>query len=183
MFYLFLLAHLVADFVLQPYWLVVRKRHWDGLLLHGGIVLACMCAAAGRCCGAGAVAGDAGDHRRAFVADWWKVRYGGRIPGPPIMPIFARSGDSCDNAVCSAGSGAAGAADLDDHGIADGAAGAVCRRVCRGHLRHADRGDDLARPSLYERGAGRRARLRSLLAGAMIVSLTLSAACWRCPPR
>ena len=42
MFYLFLLAHLVADFVLQPYWLVVRKQRWDGLLLHGGIVLACM---------------------------------------------------------------------------------------------------------------------------------------------
>ena len=29
MFYLFLLAHLVADFVLQPYWLVVRKRRWE----------------------------------------------------------------------------------------------------------------------------------------------------------
>ena len=31
MFYLFLFAHLVADFALQPFWLVLRKRHWDGL--------------------------------------------------------------------------------------------------------------------------------------------------------
>ncbi len=35
MLYLFLFAHLVADFVLQPFWLVQRKRHWDGLLIHG----------------------------------------------------------------------------------------------------------------------------------------------------
>lgn len=42
MFYLFLLAHLVADFILQPLWLVQRKRRWDGLLLHGAIVLGCM---------------------------------------------------------------------------------------------------------------------------------------------
>jgi hypothetical protein len=44
MFYLFLLAHLVADFALQPLWLVRRKRGWDGLLIHVGIVLACMLA-------------------------------------------------------------------------------------------------------------------------------------------
>ena len=44
MFYLFLFAHLVADFVLQPFWLVQRKRTWGGLFLHGGIVLACMLA-------------------------------------------------------------------------------------------------------------------------------------------
>jgi hypothetical protein len=42
MFYLFLLAHLVANFMLQPYWLVQRKRRWDGLLIHGGLVLGCM---------------------------------------------------------------------------------------------------------------------------------------------
>ena len=42
MLYLFLFAHLVADFVLQPFWLVQRKKGWDGLLIHGGIVLACM---------------------------------------------------------------------------------------------------------------------------------------------
>lgn len=42
MIYLFVFAHLVADFILQPYALVRRKSHWDGLLLHGGIVLACM---------------------------------------------------------------------------------------------------------------------------------------------
>lgn len=42
MFYLFLAAHLMADFVLQPLWLVRRKRYWHGLFLHGGIVLAMM---------------------------------------------------------------------------------------------------------------------------------------------
>ena len=42
MLYLFLFAHLVADFVLQPYWLVLRKRRLDGLLIHCGIVLGCM---------------------------------------------------------------------------------------------------------------------------------------------
>lgn len=42
MFYVFLAAHLIADFVLQPLWLVQRKRHWHGLFIHGGIVLAIM---------------------------------------------------------------------------------------------------------------------------------------------
>jgi hypothetical protein len=44
MFYLFLAAHLVADFALQPLWLVRRKRYWDGLLIHTGLVLLCMLA-------------------------------------------------------------------------------------------------------------------------------------------
>jgi hypothetical protein len=89
MIYLFLLAHLVADFVLQPYWLVLRKRRIDGLLIHCAIVLVCM---------AGlplidraalalwpAMLGITAVH---FMADWWKVRYGDRIPGPPIVPFL-----------------------------------------------------------------------------------------------
>jgi Protein of unknown function (DUF3307) len=89
MFYLFLLAHLVADFILQPYWLVVRKRRWDGLLLHGTIVLVCMLAL------------PLTDHAALalwpamlvitaihVVADWWKVRFGNRVPGPPIGPFM-----------------------------------------------------------------------------------------------
>ncbi len=39
MLYVFLAAHLIADFVLQPLWLVQRKRSWQGLFIHGGIVL------------------------------------------------------------------------------------------------------------------------------------------------
>jgi hypothetical protein len=89
MFYLFLLAHLVADFILQPYWLVVRKRRWDGLLIHGGIVLACMLALplADRSALAlwPAMLGIALVH---IAADWWKVRYGDRLPGPPIVPFM-----------------------------------------------------------------------------------------------
>lgn len=89
MFYLFLLAHLVADFILQPYWLVVRKRRWDGLLLHGTIVLVCMLALplADRAALAlwPAMLAITAVH---IVADWWKVRFGSRIPGPPIGPFM-----------------------------------------------------------------------------------------------
>ena len=89
MFYLFLLAHLVADFILQPYWLVVRKRRWDGLLLHGAIVLACMLALplADPMALAlwPAMLLITGVH---IVADWWKVRFGSQISGPPIGPFM-----------------------------------------------------------------------------------------------
>lgn len=89
MLYLFLFAHLVADFVLQPFWLVLRKRRWDGLLIHGAIVLACMLVLP--------------LIDRAILplwpimlavtavhvaTDWWKVRFGDRIPGPPIGPFM-----------------------------------------------------------------------------------------------
>src|SRR5262245_54817150 len=89
MFYLFLLAHLAADFILQPYWLVVRKRRWDGLLLHGAIVLVCMLALplADRAALAlwPTMLLIAAVHT---AADWWKVRFGKRIPGPPIGPFM-----------------------------------------------------------------------------------------------
>jgi hypothetical protein len=89
MFYLFLLAHLVADFVFQPYWLVVRKQRWDGLLLHGGIVLACMLLLPLADSAALALwpvmLAITAVH---IAADWLKVRHGHRIPGPPIGPFL-----------------------------------------------------------------------------------------------
>jgi hypothetical protein len=89
MFYLFLLAHLVADFVLQPYWLVVRKRQWDGLLLHSAIVLVCMLLLPLIDYSAlalwPAMLAITAVH---MAADWWKVRFGARIPGPPIGPFL-----------------------------------------------------------------------------------------------
>jgi hypothetical protein len=89
MLYLFLLAHLVADFVLQPFWLVLRKRRWDGLLLHGGIVLACMLLLGLLDRAALALwpvmLGITAVH---IAADWWKVHFGDRIPGPPIGPFM-----------------------------------------------------------------------------------------------
>jgi hypothetical protein len=89
MFYLFLLAHLVADFVLQPYWLVVRKQRWDGLLIHGGIVLACMLllplADASALALWPAMLAITAVH---IAADWWKVNHGKIIPGPPIGPFL-----------------------------------------------------------------------------------------------
>jgi hypothetical protein len=34
-----MLGHMIGDFVLQPYWLVLAKRKgWPGLLIHVGIV-------------------------------------------------------------------------------------------------------------------------------------------------
>ncbi|KAB8142357.1 DUF3307 domain-containing protein [Chloroflexia bacterium SDU3-3] len=93
MFYYFFLAHLIADFALQPYWLVVRKRRWDGLLIHGGVVLLCMLAL--------------GLIDRAFLAlwptmlgitavhifaDWWKVHRADRLFRPAIVPFLLDQG-------------------------------------------------------------------------------------------
>lgn len=89
MFYLFVLAHLVADFVLQPYWLVARKRFWYGLALHCGIVLACMLALPlldpATAALWPAMLAITAIH---FVADWGKVNHGHHIPGPPIGPFM-----------------------------------------------------------------------------------------------
>lgn len=89
MFYLFLFAHLVADFVLQPYWLVMRKRHWDGLFIHGGVVLVCMLLLPlfdqTTLALLPAMLAITAVH---IVADRMKVRYGHHIPGPPIGPFL-----------------------------------------------------------------------------------------------
>lgn len=89
MLYLFLFAHLVADFVLQPYWLVVRKLYWYGLAIHGAIVFTCMFAL-------GII-----DHALLalwpvmlgitmvhVLADWWKVHRADRILKPAIVPFL-----------------------------------------------------------------------------------------------
>lgn len=89
MFYLFLLAHLVADFALQPYWLVMHKRQWYGLAIHGAIVLACMLALAliDRAVLTlwPAVLGITAVH--AF-ADWWKIHRADRFLKPAILPFL-----------------------------------------------------------------------------------------------
>ncbi|MEN9938633.1 MAG: hypothetical protein RLZZ387_5212 [Chloroflexota bacterium] len=89
MFYLFLLAHLVADFVLQPYWLVARKRYWYGLAIHCGVVLACMLALLLLDPSVAslwpAMLAITAVH---FATDWWKVNLGDHIPGPPIVPFM-----------------------------------------------------------------------------------------------
>jgi hypothetical protein len=89
MFFLFLFAHLVADFVLQPFWLVLRKRFWSGLFIHVGIVLACMLALPLTDPAASglwpAMLAITAVH---IAADRWKVRHGHHIPGPPIGPFL-----------------------------------------------------------------------------------------------
>jgi hypothetical protein len=89
MFYLFLLAHLVADFALQPYRLVIRKRYYYGLAIHCGIVLGCMLLL-GLLDPTALVLWPAMLAITAvhFVADWWKVRHGQRVPGPAIVPFL-----------------------------------------------------------------------------------------------
>lgn len=93
MFYLFLLAHLLADFALQPLWLVRRKGRWDGLLLHVAVVLACMLAlialepAASRLWPA--MLGIAAVH---LVVDRWKVRHADRLFRPPFVPFLIDQG-------------------------------------------------------------------------------------------
>jgi hypothetical protein len=89
MIYLFLLAHLVADFLLQPYWLVLRKRYWHGLFIHGGIVLICMLLL-GLLDRAAfslwpAMLGITAIH---IVADWWKVHRADRLFRPAIVPFL-----------------------------------------------------------------------------------------------
>jgi len=89
MFYLFLLAHLVADFALQPLWLVRRKRHWDGLLIHVGLVLLCMMAlvplepATATLWPAMLVISAV-----HLAADRWKVRYADGLLRPPFVPFL-----------------------------------------------------------------------------------------------
>ncbi|HMQ32991.1 MAG TPA: DUF3307 domain-containing protein [Chloroflexaceae bacterium] len=89
MFYLFLLAHLAADFALQPLWLVRRKGRWDGLLLHVGVVLAAMLAlGAVEPAARGlwpAMLGIAAAH---LAADRWKVRHADRLFRPPFVPFL-----------------------------------------------------------------------------------------------
>jgi Protein of unknown function (DUF3307) len=89
MFYLFLLAHLVADFLLQPLWLVRRKRQWDGLLIHVGLVLACMLPI-----GLIAPAQPGIWPAMALIcavhlaADRWKIRYGDKLFSGPLPPFL-----------------------------------------------------------------------------------------------
>jgi hypothetical protein len=89
MIYLFLLAHLVADFMLQPYWLVVRKRRWDGLLIHGSLVLACMLLLSliepTSLALWPVMLGITAVH---VAADWWKVHRADRVLRPAILPFL-----------------------------------------------------------------------------------------------
>ncbi|HEU5085954.1 MAG TPA: DUF3307 domain-containing protein [Roseiflexaceae bacterium] len=89
MLYVFLLAHVVADFILQPYWLVQRKNRLSGLAIHCSIVLACMLLLGlldARVWALWpAMLAITAVH---FGADFWKVRYGHHIPGPPIGPFL-----------------------------------------------------------------------------------------------
>jgi hypothetical protein len=89
MFYLFLLAHLVADFALQPLWLVRRKRRWDGLLLHVAIVLAAMLTLALIEPAAAplwpTMLAIAAAH---LAADRWKVRHADGLLRPPFATFL-----------------------------------------------------------------------------------------------
>lgn len=86
MFYRLVFAHLVADFVLQTRWLVLRKRRLDGLLIHTGLVGLAMLL----------VAWSALDRWWPWLAlitlvhglaDWAKIRLEPCLSWPPIVPF------------------------------------------------------------------------------------------------
>jgi hypothetical protein len=174
MIYLFLLAHLAADFVFQPYWLVVRKQRSDGLLIHGGIVLACMLMLplADRATLAlwPAMLGITAVH---IVADWWKVRCGDRVPGPPIVPFML------DQAIHVATLGAALALALPTEQVWAPAASPIApAAIWAAAYVIAACATPIAvmiwlDPSFQHAALGGRARIRSLLTGAGGVSLAL----------
>ncbi len=93
MFYLFMLAHLVADFALQPLWLVRRKRQWDGLFMHVSVVLLCMVGIAILEPQAlalwPAMLGISAVH---LATDRWKVRHADRLFRPPFVPFLMDQG-------------------------------------------------------------------------------------------
>lgn len=89
MFYPFLLAHLIADFICQPYWLIKRKSSWSGLFIHCGIVLLWMLALIPLEPTLAALWPSMLLITLVHLAaDRWKVRYGHVIPGPPIVPFL-----------------------------------------------------------------------------------------------
>jgi hypothetical protein len=89
MFYNFLLAHLIADFLLQPLWLVRKKRHWDGLLIHVAVVGLCMLPIPFFMplppTGWLAIAAISIIH---LIADRWKVTIGDKLFGCPLVPFM-----------------------------------------------------------------------------------------------
>jgi hypothetical protein len=176
MFYLFLLAHLVADFMLQPYWLVERKRYWYGLTIHCGIVLACMLAlplldpAAARLWPA--MLAITAVH---FAADWWKVNHGSVIPGPPIVPFML------DQLIHVTTLAAALSLVLPFEQVWTlGGSSAAPMAVYAGAYIVALLATPIAvmvwlDPQFEKQALAGRARIRSLLAGAAVVSLALVA--------
>jgi hypothetical protein len=89
MFYLLLFAHLVADFALQPLWLVKRKQRWDGLFIHVGLVLVCMLAMIpfepALAALWPAMIAISAIH---LLADRWKVRHADRLFKPAFVPFL-----------------------------------------------------------------------------------------------
>jgi len=87
MLYKLILAHLVADFVLQPKWLVLRKRQWDGLAIHVSIVLLTMIIVAWNELAQWGywIVGIAAVHA---IADWSKIRLEPCLKLPPILPFL-----------------------------------------------------------------------------------------------
>jgi hypothetical protein len=176
MFYLFLFAHLLADFALQPLWLVRRKRRWDGLLIHVAVVLACMLALIlAEPATAPLWPAMLAISTAHLAADRWKVRHADALLRPPVIPFLL------DQAIHLAV-----------------LAGALSLALPPGALWSLD-ASPLARPALYGSGylaatlatpialivaldpgfthaaSAARARLRCLLAAAAVLTLALLA--------
>lgn len=182
MFYLFFFAHLVADFVLQPLWLVRRKRYWHGLLIHVGLVLLCMLALPLAEPAALALWPwmllIAGLH---LAADWWKIH---RADAMVRLPIVAFLLDQIVHIgtlalVLSAALPPAEVWSLDAFGAARGAlvGGAyiiVAFAVPIGLIVALD-------PAFQHAGGASMARFRALIMTSGVLALTLVGGAWTLP--
>jgi hypothetical protein len=177
MFYLFLFAHLVADFMLQPLWLVRRKRGWDGLFIHVGIVLICMLALIPLEPAAAAL----WPVMLAITvihlgADRWKVRYADRLLRPPFVPFLLDQAIhvATISVALSLALSAAQVWSLQASPLALPAVYAACYLVAAfaapiGLIVLFD-------PTFQHASLAAAARLRSLVAAAVVLSLSLFAA-------
>ena len=91
LFAVLLASHLLSDYPLQPNWLVARKNHWSGLLIHGMIVGVTMVMLLLPLLPEiwPALIVISGVHT---IQDWLKVRVGNWLPGAPLVPYLVDQG-------------------------------------------------------------------------------------------
>ena len=87
LFVVMLLAHLLADYPLQPTWLVMRKHQWPWLLTHGAIVFATLSLLLVPLAPTvwSLILLISGIH---IIQDWLKIRVGATLFDAPIIPYF-----------------------------------------------------------------------------------------------
>lgn len=85
LFFVMLLAHLLADYPLQPTWLVTRKHQWRWLLVHGAIVFTTLSLLLWPLLSTvwSLLVLISGIH---IIQDWLKLRLGAALFDAPLVP-------------------------------------------------------------------------------------------------